>query len=84
MVVHNDCAKPKKPKRVGENQMKKGKAHKLKTETLKDVDVKDKNISHYDIYQDVADNGRLWLNYNDNKSIWIDTFEYFDDIFRRK
>lgn len=64
--------------------MNRGDAHKLKTDTLKDVDVKDKNISHYDIYQDTADNGRLWLNYKSDKSIWIDTFEYFDDIFRRK
>lgn len=84
MIVHNDFTKPEKPKKVGENQMSRGDAHKLKINTLKDVDVKDKNISHYDIYQDVADNGRLWLNYKDNKSIWIDTFEYFDDIFRRK
>lgn len=33
------------------------------------------------IYQDTADNGRLWLNSKSDKSIWIDTFEYFNDVF---
>ena len=27
LVVHNNCSKPKKPKRVGEDQMKRGEAH---------------------------------------------------------
>ncbi len=86
LVVHNDCVNPKNPKRVGENQMKKGQAHKFKTDVLKDssLNIKDKNISHYDIYQDVANDGRLWLNNKTDKSIWIDTYEYFKDIFGGK
>ena len=85
LVVHNACAKPKNPKRVGENQMNKGTAHQLKTDVLKDKYLGniDKNIAHYDIYQDAADKGRLWLNYKNDKSIWIDTFEYLKDIIRR-
>ena len=85
-IVHNSCDKPKNPKRVGEDQMKKGQAHKFKTDVLKDssLNIKDKYISHYDIYQDVANDGRLWLNNKTDKSIWIDTYEYFKDIFGGK
>ena len=63
--------KPKKPKKVGEDQMKRGEAHILKKDVLKDpsLNIKDTKISHYDIYQDTADNGRLWLNSKSDKSI---------------
>ena len=66
--------------------MKKGQAHKFKTDALKgpSLNIKDKYISHYDIYQDVANDGRLWLNNKTDKSIWIDTYEYFKDIFGGK
>ncbi len=84
LVVHNSC-KPKKPKKVGDDQLMKGHAHAIKTDTLKDPSLGniDKNISHYNLYQDTADNGRLWMNKNDDKSIWIDTFEYFNDHAKR-
>ena len=85
LIVHNACSKPKNPKRVGGNQMSKGTAHQFKTDVLKDKSLGniDKNIAHYDIYQDAADKGRLWLNYKNDKSIWIDTCEYLKDIIRR-
>jgi len=86
LVVHNSCTRPKKPKRVGDDQFEKGKAHEIKTNALKDSSLGniDKTPAHYDIYQDTADKGRLWLNYKKDKSIWIDTFEYFKDHAKRK
>ena len=85
-IVHNNCDKPKNPKRVGKDQMKKGDAHKFKTDVLKDSSLGniDKKMAHYDIYQDVANDGRLWLKNKTDKSIWIDTYEYFKRHFWRK
>ena len=76
IIVHNNCSKPKNPKKVGENQISRGTAHQFKTDVLKDPSLGniDKNIAHYDIYQDAANKGRLWLNYKRDKTIWIDTF----------
>lgn len=66
--------------------MKRGDTLKFKTEVLKDPSLGDidKDVVHCDIYQNIADNVRLWLNYKSDKSIWIDTFEYFKDIFGGK
>ena len=53
VLVHNLCQKkdaPKSPKAVSENQLKKGVAHKFKEDVLKYASVKDKTISHYDIF----------------------------------
>ncbi len=85
VLVHNKCGTPKKPKRVSDKSLK-GKAHAFKEQTLKDPTLGniDRKISHYDIYQDAADGGRLWLNKKDDTSIWIDTFEYLMDILKGK
>ena len=71
--------------KVGKNQMSRGTAHRFKTNVLKNPSLGhiDKTIAHYDIYQDAANKGRLWLNYKSDKTIWIDTFEYLKDIIRR-
>ena len=48
---------------------------------MKYASVKDKIISHYDIFQDTADAGKLWLKYKKYK-VWIDTGEYLIDLIR--
>ena len=84
VLVHNLCqekAEPKSPKAVSDNLFDKGVAHEFKEEVLKYASVKDKTISHYDIFQDTADAGRLWLKYKKYK-VWIDTGEYLIDLIR--
>ena len=66
---------------MSDNQLKKGVAHKFKEDVLKYVSVKDKTIFHYDIFQDTADAGKLWLKYKKYK-VGIDSGEYLIDLIR--
>lgn len=80
ILVHNTCPQkigPTNPKIVTEDFLRSFDIdpHALKAETLKSVKHKGISVSAFDIYQDAADSGRLWLGRRLGKGMeWIDTF----------
>ena len=58
VLVHNDCTKPRSPRKVGEDLIKRNDfdAHSFKRQNGARGPV-----AHWDIFQDTADKGRIWL-----------------------
>ncbi|MCI6951748.1 MAG: hypothetical protein MR740_06160 [Clostridium sp.] len=79
VLVHNDCTKPRSPRKVGEDLIKRNDfdAHSFKRQNGARGPV-----AHWDIFQDTADKGRIWLGDKAQK-VWIITKHHFSDLFKR-
>lgn len=78
VLVHNDCTKPRSPRKVGEDLIKRNDfdAHSFKRQNGARGPV-----AHWDIFQDTADKGRIWLGDKAQK-VWIITKHHFSDLFK--
>ena len=79
VLVHNMCAqtiKPISPKKIKPGQLKDVDVHKFKLELTGK-----KAMSRFDIYQDTANDGILWLgNKNKANTIWVNTGLKMSDL----
>ena len=77
VLVHNDC-RPKSPKKVSDQYIsqKNIDAHAFKN---KAGGIPKSQISRYDIYQDTANKGQLWVG-SKNRKIWRETIYYFEEL----
>ena len=78
ILVHNSCVKPIAPKEVGKRYIDTNSidAHAFKQ---KAGQIPRSQISRYDIYQDTADNHRLWVGKKDGRD-WRQTNYVFSDL----
>ena len=81
VLVHNTCRKPTAPKEVGKRYIDTNNidAHAFKRQAAK---VPSNRISRYDIYQDTANNHRLWVGSKDGRD-WRETMYFFSDLIEK-
>ena len=79
VLVHNDCTKPRSPRKVGEDLIKR---NDFDAHSFKHQNGARGPVAHWDIFQDTADKGRIWLGDKAQK-VWIITKHHFSDLFKR-
>ena len=81
ILVHNECGKPKAPKEIGKRYIDNNNidAHAFKQKAGK---IPRGQLSKYDIYQDTANNHRLWVGRKDGRD-WRETIFVFSDLLEK-
>ena len=74
VLVHNKC-KPDSPVKVDPKTLKDVDVHAFKGEFVR------KNVAHWDVFKDTANNSSLWLG-NKAQNKWIETGYFLKDIFK--
>ena len=73
VLVHNACNKPDSPVKVKDNALKGVDVHAFKEEFVR------KNVAHWDVYKDTANNSILWLG-NKAQTVWRETGYYLHEL----
>ncbi|MEE1328621.1 MAG: polymorphic toxin-type HINT domain-containing protein, partial [Oscillospiraceae bacterium] len=72
VLVHNTC-KPTSPVKLKDNALKGVDAHTFKAEFV------GKNVAHWDIFKDTANDSLLWLG-NKAQTVWQNTGYYLTEL----
>lgn len=75
ILVHNVC-KPTSPVKVSDNVLKKIDVHVFKEEFVS------KNVAHWDVFKDTANNSALWLG-NKTQTVWHETGYFIKDLLEK-